>query len=61
VVTEDEIFKGWNIPMTMMLSPATMADKPARRMRVVVVIFGLLSLIDVFPLAFIFLSPYLNQ
>jgi hypothetical protein len=53
VVTEDEIFKGWNIPMTMILSPATIADTPASRMRVATVTFVLFSLIEIFPLVFI--------
>jgi hypothetical protein len=61
VVTEDGIFKGWNIPMMMMLSPVTMADKPAKRIRVDVVIFGLLSLIEIFPLVFIMYFSFLNH
>jgi hypothetical protein len=40
-----------------MHNPANMADTPANRMRVDAVIFVLLSLIEVFRLAFIYLSP----
>jgi hypothetical protein len=61
VVTDAGTFTGWNIPMTRKHSPATMADKPAKRMRVDVVIFVLLSLIEIFPLVFISISPFLNQ
>ena len=55
VVTEESTLTGWNIPMTMKHNPAAMADKPAQRMSVAVVIFGLLSLIELLPLVFIFL------
>ncbi|HEY3473752.1 MAG TPA: hypothetical protein VGK56_04030, partial [Anaerolineales bacterium] len=53
VVTDEGTLRGWNIPMTRKHSPATMADKPAKRMRVDVVIFVLFSLSKVFPLVFI--------
>ena len=55
------MFKGWNIPMIMMLSPVTMAETPASRMSVDAVIFDLFLLIEVFPLVFICLSPLLNH
>jgi hypothetical protein len=58
VVTEAGTFTGWNIPMMMKHSPATTADKPAKRMRVDEVMMGLLSVLDVFPLAFICFSPF---
>jgi len=45
--------------MKMMLSPATMADKPARRMRVDAVIFALFSLIPVWRLVSASLTPLL--
>ena len=44
--------------MMTMHSPASIADKPASRMRVDAVIFVLLSLIEFFPLAFIYFSPF---
>lgn len=47
--------------MTRKHSPATMADKPARRMRVDAVTLALFSLIEVFPWVFIYLSPLLND
>ena len=53
VVTEESSLTGWNSPMMMKHSPAAMADKPAQRMSVAVVIFGLLSLIEVLPVVFI--------
>jgi hypothetical protein len=53
VVTDEGTLTGWNIPMTMKHSPATRADKPAKRMSVDGVIFILLSLIVNFPLVFI--------
>src|SRR5688572_4689026 len=58
VVTDEGTLSGWNIPTTMKHSPATMADKPAQRMRVDVFIFVLFSLIAIFPLVFICLSPF---
>jgi hypothetical protein len=56
VVTDAGTLTGWNIPMTMKHSPAIMADKPAKRISVDVVIFGLLFLL-VLLLMFICLSP----
>jgi hypothetical protein len=56
--TDEGSFTGWNIPMTRKHSPVTMADTPARRIRVAAVIFGLLSLLEIFPFVFIFLSPF---
>jgi hypothetical protein len=53
VVTDARTFTGWNIPMMMKHSPATMADTPAKRMRVDAVIGVLFALIEVFPLVFI--------
>jgi hypothetical protein len=58
VVTDEGTLTGWNIPITVQHSPATVADKPAKRMRVDVVTFVLLSLIEFFPLVFICLSPF---
>jgi hypothetical protein len=48
--------------MTMKHSPAIMADKPAQRMSVDLVIFVLLSLIEILPVVFIlYFSLFLNQ
>jgi hypothetical protein len=55
------MFTGWNIPMTMKHSPATMADKPAKRMRVDAVIFVLFPLIAVCLLILICFSPFWND
>jgi hypothetical protein len=60
LVTEERTFTGWNIPITRKHTPANMADKPAKRMRVDVVIFILFFLIAVWLLVFICLSPVLN-
>ncbi len=60
-MTADEMFKGWNIPMMMMLSPATRADRPAKRMRVAAVIGALFSLFEILLLVFICFSPLLDD
>jgi hypothetical protein len=51
------MFTGWNTPMTMKHTPAKMADKPAKCMRVDAVTFILFSLIAVWRWVFMGLFP----